>query len=80
MDEEKALRLRRNQLEAELARINALLDGDAPPQPKPGGYPASEADFVKNWVPKSAQGTSREQFYKDAENDFRNVDSNGNYQ
>jgi len=33
-DEVKALRIRRTQLQAELARINALLD-DSPPMPKP---------------------------------------------
>jgi len=87
MDEEKALRLRHTQLSAELARIEAMLGDMAPPMARRhtevanqrGGYPASEADYIKNWVPKSAKGTSREQFYKDAENDFRNTDSNGNY-
>ncbi len=66
IDEEKALRLRRSQLVAEIAAIDARL-------------PSSEPGFVKNWAPKSAKGTEREQFYKDAENDFRNTDSNGNY-
>lgn len=61
-DEFKALRLRRTQLQAELARINVLIDSEVPPKPKLSGYPAN-----------------REQFYKDAENDFRNTDSNGNY-
>lgn len=86
-DEEKALRLRHTQLSAELARIEALLEDATPPMPRRhtkganqrGGYPANEADYIKNWVPKSAKGTNREQFYKDAENDFRNTDSNGNY-
>lgn len=55
IDEEKALRLRRTQLQAELARINMLL-GDAP-----------KAD-------------TREQFYRDSENDFRNSGPNGNYE
>ena len=62
-DEAKALRLRRTQLQAELARIDALLDDDKPDRPTLKGYPAS-----------------REQFYKDAENDFRNAGPNGNYQ
>ena len=55
LDEEKALRLRRTQLQAELARINVLLD-DAP------------------------KVDTREQFYRDAENDFRNAGPNGNYE
>ena len=63
IDEAKALRLRRTQLQAELARINALLDDEKPPKPKLKGYPAN-----------------REQFYKDAENDFRNAGPNGNYE
>jgi hypothetical protein len=58
MDEEKALRLRRTRLMAELARINILLD---------------------DWDANSTKGTVRDEFYKDAENDFRNSDSNGNY-
>lgn len=73
IDEEKALRLRRTQLQAELARINVLLE---PNRPDPFGYPA---DKYSKWAPKSARGTNREQFYRDAENDFRNTDSNGNY-
>ena len=63
IDEAKALRLRRTQLQAELARINALLDDEKPAKPKLNGYPAN-----------------REQFYKDAENDFRNAGPNGNYE
>ena len=59
-DEFKGLRLRRSQLQAELARINVLLDDVT--TPKPRGYPSN-----------------REAFYRDAENDFRNTDSNGNY-
>ena len=54
-DEEKALRLRRTQLQAELARINMLLD-------------------------ETPKVDTREQFYRDAENDFRNSGSNGNYE
>ena len=55
IDEEKALRLRRTQLQAELARINMLLD-------------------------ETPKVDTREQFYRDAENDFRNSGSNGNYE
>jgi hypothetical protein len=58
MDEEKALRLRRTRLMAELSRINILLD---------------------DWDANGTKGTVRDEFYKDAENDFRNSDSNGNY-
>ena len=83
IDEEKALRLRKTQLEAELIRINQLLHDQAVvdfeaerARQKPLGYPANK---YSKWAPKSARGTDREQFYKDAENDFRNVDSNGNY-
>lgn len=99
IDEEKGLRLRKSQLEAELNRINQLLhdqavvdfeaeraERDLPIMPKPHrevanrrnplGYPANK---YSKWAPKSAKGTDREQFYKDAENDFRNSDSNGNY-
>lgn len=63
-DEAKALRLRRTQLQAELARINVLLETfDVPLMPKPHREVANK----------------RQQFYRDAENDFRNCDSNGNY-
>lgn len=58
-DEWKGLRLRRTQLRAELARIEALLGNEEPP---------------------SRIIDSREDFYRDAENDFRNADSNGNYE
>lgn len=58
-DEWKGLRLRRTQLRAELARIEALLGNEEPP---------------------SRITDSREDFYRDAENDFRNADSNGNYE
>ena len=58
-DEWKGLRLRRTQLRAELARIEALLGNEDPP---------------------SRIIDSREDFYRDAENDFRNADSNGNYE
>ena len=73
IDEEKGLRLRKSQLEAELNRINQLLHDQAVVD-----FEAQRAT-MQNWVPKSAKGTERERFYKDAENDFRNVDSNGNY-
>lgn len=73
IDEEKGLRLRKSKLEAELNRINQLLHDQAVVD-----FEADRAT-MQNWVPKSAKGTEREQFYKDAENDFRNVDSNGNY-
>lgn len=58
IDELKALRLRRSQLQAELGRIEALLNPGSTIRPNPA---------------------NRAQFYKDAENDFRNCDSNGNY-
>lgn len=64
-DEEKALRLRRAQLQAELARIEVLLS-QYPPTTRPN--PIGD-DFRK----------ARQDFYRDAENDFRNTDSNGNY-
>ena len=72
-DEEKALRLRRTKLQAELARINGLLEDAIPPMPRQhseianrrGGYPLNEEDFRKN--------------YNAVDNDFRNTDSNGNY-
>lgn len=64
-DEEKALRLRRAQLQAELARIEVLLS-QYPPNTRPN--PIGD-DFRK----------ARQDFYRDAENDFRNTDSNGNY-
>lgn len=70
IDEEKALRLRKAQLEAELNRIQQLLHDEA--------LVDFEAERA-TWVPRTARGTDREQFYKDAENDFRNTDSNGNY-
>lgn len=69
IDEEKALRLRKAQLEAELNRIQQLLQDKAL---------VVEAERT-TWVPRTARGTNREQFYRDAENDFRNTDSNGNY-
>ena len=58
IDELKALRVRRSHLQAELGRIEALIN--------PGPTIRTNPD-------------RREQFYKDAENDFRNCDSNGNY-
>jgi hypothetical protein len=73
IDEEKGLRLRKTKLEAELNRINQLLHDQAVVD-----FEAERAT-LQNWVPKSAKGTDRAQFYKDAENDFRNADSNGNY-
>ena len=68
-DEVKALRLRRTQLQAEIARIDALLDG-ATPMPKRHSETANR---------RGGDPANREQFYRDAENDFRNCDSNGNY-
>lgn len=84
IDEYKALRLRRSQLQAEIASINARLDAydfggpldDPPPRQDP---------IKDDWVPRSAKGTVREEFYKQAERDsvrsgsYRNTDSNGNY-
>lgn len=64
-DEEKALRLRRAELQAELARIEVLLS-QYPPLTRPN--PIGD-DFRK----------ARQDFYRDAENDFRNCDTNGNY-
>jgi len=53
-----------------------------PPKPKPK-FRGPDRDTRREdrdfWAPRTARGTSREQFYKDAENDFRNTDSNGNY-
>lgn len=69
-DELKALRLRRTQLTAELARIDSILDeamGEAYT-----GRPL-------NYNDQPTKLSTREQFYRDAENDFRNTDSNGNY-
>ncbi len=75
-DEEKGLRLRRTQLQAELARINVLLD-DVPPMPTPHREVANR----RAPAPPKLRGypANRETFYRDAENDFRNTDSNGNY-
>jgi len=93
IDEYKALRLRRTQLLAELARIDALLGSievgedypntspideeepahPVPPKPKPK-YPSPSRIQDRDLPP-----SPREQFYRDAENDFRNTDSNGNY-
>jgi hypothetical protein len=73
-DEYKALRLRRAQLRAELARVEVLL-GTEPPTtrvndlPEPIRQPPIGDDWAK----------IRKDFYRDAENDFRNTDSNGNY-
>ena len=70
LDELKALRLRRTQIRAELARIDALIgaegrEDEPPPRPKPIG---------------DDMNTIRNNFYRDAENDFRNAGPNGNYE
>ncbi len=62
-DEFKALRLRRSQLYAEIARIDVLLD----------------TEYEGEGAARTPKLSTREAFYRDAENDFRNVDSNGNY-
>lgn len=72
-DELKGLRLRRVMLEAELARINAQIDMFEPTMPKPHRE-------VANRRKPSGYPANREQFYKDAENDFRNTGRNGNYE
>ena len=77
IDEYKALRLRRTQLQAEIANINARLDAY--------DYGGELKDDEETWVPQSAKGTTREEFYKQAERDsvntgtYRNIDTNGNY-
>jgi hypothetical protein len=70
-DEVKGLRIQRSKLMAELERVNTLLN---------------QWDLAEpTWTPKSAQGTPREDFYRQAERDsirsgsYRNTDSNGNY-
>lgn len=68
-DEVKGLRLQRTRVIAELARINNLLND----------WDLNNPQGTKGWVPKTAQGTDREKFYRDAENDFHNTDSNGNF-
>jgi len=69
-DELKGLRLRRNVLIAELTRIEELLITEG----------AFEGKTYKNIQPLNQRKLStREQFYRDAENDFRNAGSNGNY-
>ncbi len=114
IDEEKALRLRKSMLEAELKRIDTLLDvrkpisrrktwferwkerfrgfrvGEDYPDTMPideeaPAHPVKPKPKKKYRSPSRMEDrefppTPREQFYKDAENDFRNVDSNGNYQ
>jgi hypothetical protein len=77
-DEYKALRLRQTQLRAELARIDVLLE-DAMKQAY-NGRPTQYNDQPRRPEPiKDDWGTVRKDFYRDAENDFRNADSNGNY-
>ena len=77
IDEYKALRLRRTQLQAEIASINARLDAY--------DYGGALKDDEETWMPRGAKGTPREEFYKQAERDsvntgtYRNTDSNGNY-
>jgi hypothetical protein len=81
-DEEKALRLRRTKLQAELARINVLLEDAIPPMPRQhseianrrGGYPLNEEDFRKNY---NNQPPRVRDLFKGGE--YRNTDSNGNY-
>jgi hypothetical protein len=67
-DEYKALRLRQTRLRAELARIDVLLE-DTMKQ----AYNGRPTPIKDDW------STARSDFYRDAENDFRNTDSNGNY-
>jgi len=70
-DEVKGLRIQRSKLMAELDRVNNLLN---------------QWDLDEStWTPRSAKGTPREEFYRQAERDqirsgeYRNTDSNGNY-
>ena len=77
IDEYKALRLRRTQLQAEIASINVRLDSY--------DYGTKLDDDEETWMPLGAKGTPREEFYKQAERDsvnsgaYRNTDTNGNY-
>lgn len=73
-DEEKALRLRRSQLQAELARIEVVL-ATARPVTRINDLPEPlrKDPIADDWA------KVRKDFYRDAENDFKNCDSNGNY-
>lgn len=73
-DEYKALRLRRAQLRAELARIDVLISTEPPvTRTNDTPEPLRKDPIADDWA------TLRDNFYRDAENDFRNTDSNGNY-
>ena len=65
-DEFKALRLRRTQLIGELARIDSILD-EAMGETYTG--PPTKYDAEGN--PRIPRPSTRAQFYRDAENDFR---------
>ncbi len=93
IDEYKALRLRRSRLLAELARINALIGSIEVGEDYPDARPIDEEEPAHPVPPKpkpkyrspsriqdrDLPPSPREKFYRDAENDFRNTDSNGNY-
>ncbi len=87
IDELKALRLRRSQLQAELARIEVLIGSIEVGEEYPDTRPIDEEEPAHPVPPKpkphrdvaNRRASNREKFYRDAENDFRNCDSNGNY-
>ena len=81
-DEIPGLKLQRTRALAEYNRVNTLITvwetGLSPAE----AFTLVEKSHVRptaGWVPTSARGTARENFYRDAENDFKDTDSNGNY-
>ena len=74
-DELKALRLRRVMIVSELSRIDTLLSMDE--------YGLAPAEMITllaaSKITVEPKPSAREEFYREAENDFRDSDSNGNY-